>query len=59
MRLIIEGAKIIMVPIVASLLFSMVSFLATGISIVDDVTQVMVNPILPSAMLLRWRQTAG
>jgi hypothetical protein len=65
MRLVVEGAIIIIVPLIVSFLFGMVSFLASafdlvmGISVADDVVQVMVIPVSPLVAFLRWSQTTG
>jgi hypothetical protein len=65
MMLVVEGAIIIIAPLVMSVLFGMVSFLAstfdlvTGIFVADDVMQVTVIPVSPSVTFLRWSQTTG
>jgi hypothetical protein len=59
LQLVIERAIVIIVPLVTPLLFGAVLFLApifnltVGISVADDVAQVMVIPISPSAVFLR------
>jgi hypothetical protein len=61
-RLVVEGATEIIVPLITSFLFGAVSFLppvlnpVTGISIVNDVMQVTVSPL---ATFLWWSQTTG
>jgi hypothetical protein len=56
-RLIIERTIIIIVPLFTSLL--LVINPVTCISIVDDIVQIPVITISPSAVLLRWSQTVG
>jgi hypothetical protein len=64
-RLIVEGTIIIIVPFIASLSFNATSFLAPVfnqvgcISIVDDIAQVLVVPILFSATLHWGSETTG
>jgi hypothetical protein len=64
-RLVIEGAIIIIVHLIVSFLFNTVSFLVAtfdpdaGISVPDDVAQVTVIPVLPSAVFLQWSQTTS
>jgi hypothetical protein len=63
--LVVEEAIVIIVPLVAPLLFGVVSFLApvfnpaTSVSIGDGVAQVTVIPVSPSAVFLWWSQTIG
>jgi hypothetical protein len=58
MRLVIEGIVIIIVPFVASFLFNVISLLVVVFNPVacifamNDVMQVLVVPVLSSAMLL-------
>jgi hypothetical protein len=63
-RLVIERAIVIIVPLVMSFLFGIILFLApifdptVSISITNDVTaQVAVIPVSPSHVFLRWSQT--
>jgi hypothetical protein len=64
-RLVIEGAIVIIVPLVTPLLFGVVSFLAlvfypsTSVSVADNIAQVMVILVSPSVTFLRWSQTTG
>jgi hypothetical protein len=64
-RLVIEGAIIIIVPFIASFLLNTLSPLAPTfypaacISAADDVAQISVVPITPSTALLRWSEATG
>jgi hypothetical protein len=64
-RLIIEGAIVIIVPLITPLMLNALSLLApvfdpaTRIAAPDDVVQVSVILISPSSMLLRWNETTG
>jgi hypothetical protein len=64
-RLVVEGAIIIIVtfvvsfPLEAVLLLALVFYLATHISTTDGVAQVTVILIMPSASLLQWSEIAS
>jgi hypothetical protein len=64
-RLVIEGTIVIIVPFIASFLLDAFSLLEavfdsiTCISVADNIMQVLVIPILPSAMFPQWSETAG
>jgi hypothetical protein len=64
-RLVIIGRIIVIVPLFTSLLFkalmllTLVFYPATCIFAADDVTQVSVISVLPSATFLWWSETAS
>jgi hypothetical protein len=64
-RLVVLGAIIIIVPLIALFLLCALSFLVlvfdpvACISAADDITQVAIVLTMPSAALLRWSDTAG
>jgi hypothetical protein len=64
-RLVVEGIIIVIVPLITSFLLNALMLLAPvvnpviSISAADDIAQVSIIPIPPSAMLLRWSETAG
>jgi hypothetical protein len=63
-RLVVVGAVVVIVPFLTLLVFKTLTLLtlvfnpATYISATDDVTQISVIPVSPSAMFLRWSETA-
>jgi hypothetical protein len=60
-RLVVEGTIIVIVPLITSFLLNTLTLLTpvVCISVVDDVAQISVIPILLSAVFLRWSETAG
>jgi hypothetical protein len=64
MRLVIEGTIIIIVPLIMLFLLNALSLLAsvvyltTCISAVDDIAQLVIVLMTPSAMLLGWSEAA-
>jgi hypothetical protein len=66
-RLVIEGTIVIIVPFILSFMLNMLSlsllasvfYPAACISAADDIAQVAVVPIMPSAALLRWSEAVG
>jgi hypothetical protein len=64
-RLVIEGTIIVIVPLITSFLLNMFMLLAPIVNPVvciitmDDVTQILVIPILPSVMFLQWSETTS
>jgi hypothetical protein len=64
-RLVVEGTIIVIVPLITSFLLNTLMLLTpvvnpvVCISVVDDVAQISVIPILLSAVFLRWSETAG
>jgi hypothetical protein len=64
-RLVIEGTIIFIVPLITSFLLNALTLLApvvnpvACISAANDVTQILVTLILPSAAFLWWSETAG
>jgi hypothetical protein len=64
-RLVIEGTIIVIVPLITSLLLDALMLLAPvvnlvmWISLVDDVAQVSVIPIMPLAAILQRSETTG
>jgi hypothetical protein len=64
-RLVLEGTIMVIVHLFMSFLLNALTLLApvvnpdACISIADDIAQVSVIPIMPSATLLRWSETAG
>jgi hypothetical protein len=64
-RLVVEGTIIVIVPLITSFLLNALTLLTavvnpvTCISTADDVVQISVIPIPPSATFLRWSETDG
>jgi hypothetical protein len=64
-RLITIGTVVVIVPFFMLLLFKVLALLApvfypaTCISAVDDIVQILVISVLPSATFLRWSETAS
>jgi hypothetical protein len=64
-RMVIRGTIVVIVPLFTSLLFKALMLLmsvfnpVTCIFAADNVTQVSVIPILPSATFLRWSKTSS
>jgi hypothetical protein len=64
-RLVVEGTIIVIVPLITSFLINALTLLTavvnpvTCISTADDVVQISVIPIPPSAMFLQWSETDG
>jgi hypothetical protein len=65
MRVVIIGTIVVIVPFFAPLLSKTLTLLtpvfdlATCISAADDIMQISVNQVLPSAAFLWWSETAG
>jgi hypothetical protein len=64
-RLLVERTIIVIVPLITSFLINAVRLLASVvnpvacISAANDVTQISIIPILPSAVFLLWSETIG
>jgi hypothetical protein len=64
-RLVIIGTIIVIVPLFASLLFKALTLLTpvfdpvVCIAVVDNIMEVSVIPVSPSAMFLRWSETTS
>jgi hypothetical protein len=64
-RLVIEGTIIVIIPHIMAFLLSVLMLLAlvvnpvACISVTDDIMQVLVILIPPSATLLQWSETVG
>jgi hypothetical protein len=64
-RLVIEGTIIVIVPLITPFLLNTLTLLAlvvnliTCISVADDIAQISVIPIPPSAAFLQWSETVG
>jgi hypothetical protein len=64
-RLVVERTIVVIVHFITPLLLDVLTLLALAVNLaacvsaVDDITQVSVFPIMPSAVLLWWSETAG
>jgi hypothetical protein len=64
-RLVIERTIVVIVHFITPLLLDVLTLLVPAVNLaacvfaVDDITQVSVFPIMPSAVLLWWSETAG
>jgi hypothetical protein len=64
-RLVIEGTIIVIVPLITPFLLNTLTLLAlvvnliTCISVADDIAQISVILIPPSAAFLQWSETVG